>query len=275
MGLKSLANRIKKKHKELNKPFEEKFIDEIDKFLVKRAKEKNAEREIRLAFRPSQYYKCERQTYYFLNGVEGVERFYPRSQRILQVGTQLHEWIQRDVFMEMDRLDYPVKLLSKKELPFYNKKGVEIIEKHDAPPMEIKFIDTRFTEKFPISAMVDGAMQYKSYPFLFEFKTINPKDFEILIEPLPDHIKQGALYALCTGLKKVMFLYLCKGTQNLKAYIVDYTDEQLQWVINRIQGIEHKVLNNILPNKETGIACRFCAYKHLCKDNLKVEYKQR
>lgn len=264
MGLKSLANQIKKEQREKNKSLEEKFIDEIDKFLVDKAGER-AEKSSRLAFRPSQYYKCERQTYYFLKGFKGTDNIYPRSQRILQVGTQLHEWIQRDIFMEMNKEGYPIKLLPKNELPFYGAEGVEILEEHDAPPMEIKFLDHRFTEKFPISAMIDGAMEYENYPFLFEFKTINPKDFEYLIEPLPDHIKQGAMYSLCIGIRKVMFLYLCKGTQNLKAFTVDYKDEQLQWVVDRIQRVEGKVLNDELPDKEAdSLNCRFCPYKSIC-----------
>ena len=259
MGLKGLANQIKKEQKEANKSFEEKFIDEIDKFLVDKAKER-AGKDSRLAFRPSQYFKCERQVYYFLKGIN------PRSQRILQVGTKLHEWIQEDVFMEMDKEGYPIRLLPKEELPFYGEKGVAFIEKHNAAPMEIKFLDYRFTKKFPISAMIDGAMEYQSYPFLFEFKTINPKDFGYLIEPLPAHIKQGALYSMCTGLRKVMFLYLCKGTQNLKAYTVDYTDIQLQWVKDKIQEVEQKVLNNELPDKDgDGMTCRFCPYKSICE----------
>lgn len=263
MGLKSLANQIKKEQKERNKSFEEKFLGEIDKFLVDKGIEK-AEKDSRLAFRPSQYYKCERQSFYFLKGYKGVDNIYPRSQRILQVGTKLHEWIQKDVFMVMSRENYPIKLLPKNELPFYNADGVVIIEEHSAPPMEIKFLDYRFTKEFPISAMIDGALEYDGFPFIFEFKTINPKDFEYLIEPVPDHIKQGALYALCTGLRKVMFLYMCKGTQNLKAYTVTYNDEQLNWVINKLRSIEEKVLNNELPDKEVGPNCNFCPYKSLC-----------
>lgn len=269
MSLKNLAKAIKKEHKEANKTIEEKFIGEVDKYLVDKAIREGEEKGRRLAFRPSQYSKCQRLTYYFLKGVDGDKKIYPRSQRILQVGTQLHEWIQRDVFMEMDKEGYPIRLLPKEELPFYGVDGVEIIEEHGAPPMEIKFLDYRYTEKFPISAMIDGAIEYDNYPMLFEFKTINPKDFEYLIEPLVDHTKQGALYALSIGIRKIMFLYLCKGTQNLKAYLVTYTDEQLDWVARRLKNIENHVLNDTLPDKEEGISCRFCEYASVCKSDLK------
>lgn len=264
MSLKNLAKTIKQEHKEANKTIEEKFLDKIDSFLVDKAIA--GERETRSAFRPSQFSKCQRLIYYFLKGVKGNKKYYPRSQRILQVGTQLHEWIQRDVFMKMEGI-----LLPKEELPFFGVDGVEIIEEHSAPPMEIKFLDHRFTEKFPISAMIDGAIEFEGYPMLFEFKTINPKDFEYMIEPLPDHVKQGALYSLSIGIKKIMFLYLCKGTQNLKAYQVTYTDEQLNWVAGRLRTIENYVLEDILPDKEESISCRFCEYVGICKNDLKGE----
>lgn len=265
MGLKGLANKIKKEHKEKNKSFTDRFLDEIDKFLVDEARENR--RKSRLAFRPSQYSKCERMTYYFLKGIEGREPIYPRTQRIFAVGTSLHEWIQEQVFMEME--GYEVSILPKHELPFYEAEGVEILTQEVAPDMEIKFLDHRWTKKFPISAMIDGAMEMDGHKFLFEFKTINPKDFEFMIEPLNDHIMQGALYSLSIGIRKIIILYLCKGTQNFKAYEINYTDEQLEWVAEKLNRIETYVLEDALPPKEEGISCRFCKYKNLCNSDRK------
>lgn len=267
MSLKKLANKVKKEHKEQNKTFEEQFVGAIDTFLVT---PRGEERPQRLAFRPSSYYKCMRQTYYFLKGLRGKGKRNPRSERILAVGTALHEWIQEEVLTEMDKWDgSPLKLLPIEELPAYGEVGIEFITEHASADMEIKFIDKRWTKVFPISAMVDGGLTLYSKDFLFEFKTINPTDFATLIEPLSDHVKQGAIYALCTGVKTVMFLYLCKGTQNLKAYAVTYTQEQLDWVLNRIRTTEDLVLEDILPPKEEGISCRYCEYKTICEKDLK------
>lgn len=266
MGLKNLAKKVKKEKKELDKPFAELFTEAIDKYLVAPGEQ----RPQRLAFRPSQYYKCIRQTYYFLCGVEGKKKRYPRSERILQVGTALHEWVQREVLMKMDLDDEsPINLLPKEELPSFGEEGIQFVEEHQAPPMEVKFIDTRWTEKFPISAMVDGSLTMKNKNFLFEFKTINPTDFSNLIEPLTDHIKQGAIYALSTGVRNVMFLYLCKGTQNWKPYLVTYSDEQIAWVLERIRTTEQYVMDDILPPKEVSDQCRWCAYKSICDKELK------
>lgn len=266
MSLKNLAKKVKKEQKEVDKPFSEHFTEAIDKYLVA----PKEQRPNRLAFRPSQYYKCVRQTFYFLNGVPGKGKRYPRSERILQVGTALHEWIQREVLMKMD-LDEesPIRLLPKEELPSFGEEGIQFLDQHDAPPMEVKFLDTRFTEKFPISAMVDGSLTMQGKNFLFEFKTINPRDFSNLIEPLVDHIKQGAIYALSTGVRSVMFLYLCKGTQEWKPYLITYSDEQIQWVIDRIQASEKYVIENELPPKEISDQCKWCGYKTLCDKELK------
>lgn len=268
MSLKTLANKVKKEQKEMDKPFAEKFTAAIDQYLVNPPA--GNQRPNRLAFRPSSYYKCIRQTYYFLTGVESKRKRFARSERILAVGTALHEWVQTEVIMKMNEVtDSTLKLLPKEELPAFGKEGITFIEEHQAPPMEVKFLDTRFTKKFPISAMVDGSLTMMNKDFLFEFKTINPKDFEMLIEPLVDHIKQGAIYALSTGVRNVMFLYLCKGTQEWKPYLITYSDQQLDWVVDRIQTTEQYVLEDILPPKELSNQCKWCGYKNLCDKELK------
>lgn len=266
MGLSSLVKTIKKENKEKNKPIEQKFVDVIDKFIVEKALE--SEPSSRLAFHPSQYYKCERQTYYYLKQVQVSKKVYPRSERKLQVGTKLHHWIQNDILIPLGNSEHSINILKAEDMPHYGKKGLTFIQEHGASPLELKFIDESYTEIFPISGMVDGAFEFMGFPMLFEFKTINPSDFEYLIEPLPDHIKQGAIYALCTGLRKIMFLYLGKGIEEFKPFCVNYNDEQLDWVVKKLTTIENYILNNVLPDKEEGIVCRFCAYSKYCAENF-------
>lgn len=280
---------MKKEKKEADRTFEERFVGELDRFLVSPHGERRVSR---LAFRPSSYYKCIRQTYYFLKGIPSKRNEVARSMRILEVGTALHEWIQRSILMEMDKEDKPtVTIVPVEEIPSFGEEGIEffkhpqnraiikvddegnvdIIETYsEIPATEVKFVDTRWTEHFPISAMVDGYLQFVGKEFLFEFKTINPKDFELLFEPLTDHIKQGAIYALSTGVRSVMFLYLCKGTQALKPYLVTYTDKQLEWVVNRMKVTEEFVVKDELPPKEVTKNCTWCGYKKLCDKELKM-----
>lgn len=268
MSLKKLAKQVKKEQKEAERSFEELFLSALDGFFVRPSERSN--RPQRLAFRPSSYYKCMRQTFYFLKNVKDKKKRYPRSERILQVGTALHEWIQTDVFMEMDKHpDSAIRLLAKEELPSWGDEGIEFIQEHQAPPMEVKFVDTRWTEVFPVSAMVDGALTFRNQNFLFEFKTINKQQFETMIEPLVDHIKQGAIYSLCTGITQVMFLYLCKDNQEFKAYLVTYGEPQLEWVKNRLVTTEDYAVRDELPPKEESDQCKWCGYKALCEKDSK------
>lgn len=267
MGLGKLAKAIKVENKKADETLEGSLLKVIDSFFRAPAKDKGMEERVsRLAFRPSSIHKCARELYYFLSGEKEVEKVNPRSQRILEVGTALHEWIQEDVFMVMGKLaKFPVELLEDKDMYSYGMEGITYVKEHSAPPMEIKFVDTRWTEKFPISAMVDGALRFGGEDMLFEFKTINTKDFGILIEPKREHRIQGAVYALSTGIRKVLFVYLDKNTQDLKLYLVEYTQIQLDYIINRVQSIEECVVNKQVPDMESkGTNCIWCKYKHLC-----------
>lgn len=209
--------------------------------------------------------------FYKLKEVVEKKKRYARSEKILDVGTQLHEWVQREVLMKIDEIkDHPLKLIPLTELPTYAEPGIEWIKEHNAPPTEIKFVDSRWTQVYPISAMVDGAFSFLSKDVLFEFKTINPTDYATLIEPLNDHIKQGAIYSLGTGVRWVVFLYLCKGTQQWKAFLVQFEDKHDDWVKARIQQIEQYVVDDILPPAEIDSNCNFCGFKYLCDKDLKA-----
>lgn len=272
-GLSGLAKMLKQSSEKKEKTTEERVLGVIDKFLVASPEDKGKEPRVdRLAFRPSGIHKCARELYYFLTREEGTERNTARSMRILEVGTALHEWIQTEVFMEIDKLDkFPIKLLSSEDMPTYGTEGISYLKEHNAPPMEIKFLDSRWTKKFPVSAMVDGAFTFDNTDMLFEFKTINTKDFSMLIEPKKEHKLQGAIYVLCTGIKNVMFMYLDKNTQELKSYIVNYTDEQLDWIVSRMQDIESHVERGEIPDKEVSQNCRWCKYTKSCKRDTNEE----
>jgi len=263
MSLKKLAQSIKKEIKEASKPFEDLFLDAVDSYLIKSRVKKEDEHGKSLSIKPSSYYKCARKLWYELLQFPKKPKYYAKSIRTLENGTVLHEWIQTQVFMDMDKGEYHIKLLPAEELPSFNKEGIEFIKEHDAPAMEIKFRDYRYT-KYPVSAMIDGFMEFQDSRMLFEFKTINPKDFDMLYEPLKDHIKQGAIYALSLGLPRVIFVYYNKGNSDMKAYLVKYTDVQIEWAKTRVHYIDECTNNLDFPPKEEGRDCTYCSFKSLC-----------
>lgn len=266
-GLRKLAQSVKKEIKEANKPFEELFLEAVDTYLIKSRMHKEEEHGKSLSIKPSSYYKCVRKLWYELLQFPKKPKYYAKSIRTLENGTVLHEWIQTQVFMDMDKGDYAIKLLPAEELPAYGKPNIEFIKQHSAPDMEVKFKDYRFTDKYPVSAMIDGFMEFRGLRMLFEFKTINPQDFDLLYEPLKDHIKQGAIYALCLGIPRVMFVYYNKGNSEMKAYMIEYNDDQIAWAEARVRDIDDYTNNLDFPYKEEGKDCQYCSYSKICKDD--------
>lgn len=260
MGLKSMASKIKKESKTVG--YEEAFVSAIQDYVVSRPNNRSH----RVAFNPSGYYKCTRQQWYKFKGAPEVKsKPTPRSAIALEIGTLTHEWIQEKILMQEDS---PITLIPKEELPCWGQPGIEFPKNEHAPDMEIKFLDTRFTKEIPISGMVDGAFTFKDRDCIFEFKTINPKDYEYLSEPLSDHKKQGAIYSLCLGIPNVLFVYFDKGNHGFKAFTQTYSEEAMDWVKDRIQTVEQHYIDNTLPEKEeSSDNCRWCPYKKLCQED--------
>lgn len=263
MSLANLASFVRSSEDKKEPSFEDQFIKVIEDYLVDSRYQAELERDTIPAFRPSSYYKCKRQVWFSLHGT-AAQKQYPRSIRILEVGTALHEWIQEDVFMKLG-INNPVTLLGVEDLPVHNQEGIEFIKEHSAPPMEVKFRDYRFTRVVPISGMIDGFFNFLNKDCLFEFKTINPDDFKYLLQPLEDHKKQGALYSMCLGIRYILFLYLCKGTQNWKPYLVEYSEEDYKQVKETISEIENYFLRKLPPPKEDSKECRWCLFKNTCQ----------
>jgi CRISPR/Cas system-associated exonuclease Cas4 (RecB family) len=264
--LKNLAKRVKKEVKEATKSTEDKFVDSIDKFILNRDMREGSK-----SIKPSSYYNCTRQVWYNLLDYPAKHKPSARGMRILDVGTAIHEYIQGEVLMKMG----DISLVPFEEIPVYGVEGVEFIKEHSSSPMEVKVRDYRFTKKYPLSYMVDGLFEFGGFRYIFEFKTINTKDFQFLFEPLKDHLMQGAVYSLSLGIRKVLFLYMDKNDQNFKAYEHTYSDEELDFCKAKVLEIEKYLLDLKLPEKEESYKCKYCSFKTFCANNIEAkEYEE-
>lgn len=287
MGLKALAKKVKEEQAEREKTVSEKFIDSIDSYLVKSRNEKYAEESKHTGFyiRPSSYYRCMRQVWYKTLKFPGADQSKARGLRTLEIGTSLHEWVQRDIFMQED---FPFKLIPPEEIPVFGTKGIDIFTKEqnrleNRPEMEIGWIDRRWTEKYHLYSIIDGAIDVYSMYKLFEFKTINPDDYKYLYEPHDDYKKQAALYSLSLDMDDIIFLYLNKGTSEWKAFEYHVTEAQKEWARNRVQKLDSHLVSLTLPEKEIqplpkygakATTCNWCSYKTLCaKDTCEAKFK--
>lgn len=279
--MKALAKRVKEEQAEREKTVSERFIDEIDSYLVKN-RNTRYEKEFQYSgfyIRPSNYYKCMRQIWYKTLRFPSKELFKAKGIRTLEIGTALHEWVQREVFMQED---FPFKLIPPEEIPVFGTEGIEIFTKEqnrleNRPEMEIGWVDKRWTKKYHLYSIIDGALDVYSVYKLFEFKTINPDDYKYLYEPHDEYKKQSALYSLSLDIDDTIFLYLNKGNSEWKALEHHTTEEQKEWSLNRIQKLDNCLVSLILPEKEiqplpkygaNATACNWCAYQHLCENDV-------
>jgi hypothetical protein len=138
-----------------------------------------------------------------------------------------------------------------------------ILGEHDT---EWKFYNSIYN----ISGMIDGAFLFNSRQTMWEFKTMNPTEFQSLAEPKKAHLEQGAVYNLALGIPHILFHYENKGTHEYKVFEYEYKEVHREWVIAKIERVNNYVAQKILPPKcsET-MECRYCEYKSYCERNEK------
>jgi CRISPR/Cas system-associated exonuclease Cas4 (RecB family) len=281
MGLKALAKSIKTEVKKQSETLPEKFLRKLDTYLVSSRQKEREKQDAHsgLYIRPSSYYKCMRQTWYRMKKFPSKDNSTAKGLRTLEIGTALHEWVQRDIFMQKD---FPYPLVPADELPCFNQQGLELFTKEqnrieNRPEMEIGWIDKRWTSKYFIYSIIDGALDIEHMYYLFEFKTINPDDFKYLYEPLEEHKKQATLYALSLGIDNILFLYINKANSEWKAFEYYVTEEQKEWALKRVIHLDYCLVNDILPDKEITplpkygpnvTSCRYCSYKNICEKDV-------
>jgi len=274
MGLKSLAKSFKQESAELNKKPSDMFLKDFTSFVIQHSKD--TRRASSLTIKPSSFYKCYRQLWYKHNNFPEKYRATDiRGPLRLMHGTYVHNMVQDELLKNMDGRG--VGVLSYKDLVVYKESNglIEFTEDHDSSDMEVKFRDYRHTDTFPVSAMVDGVIEYDNLQYIFEFKTINTRDFNHLFQPLPNHKVQGGLYSLCLGIPRVMFMYFDKNRDDVKVFIEEYKETQLSWVRNRLRDIDRFLSSEDLAPKEEGEAnCKYCPYTKICEKDISTIPKE-
>lgn len=167
------------------------IIKPLDMYLMQKANSGDENRAVNVNA-PSQIGKCLRQRFYARTGVTSdPNNISGRAQRIFDNGSGSHERVQ-GYLKEMG-------LLLMEELPVHN-------------------------TEFNIQGHTDGALviepsqifdEYADEIGVFEFKTINDREFSKLIEAKPEHKKQGLTYVYCLERRRQ---YLRDKYKNLLAF---------------------------------------------------------
>jgi len=109
---------------------------------------------------------------------------------------------------------------------------------------------------------------------LVDFKTMNPRQFNELQEPLPDHNTQMQIYLYLSDLKYGKFIYEDKWTQSVKEYLVVRDDNllavkkdealRLKFIVENTNKQGLRVLPQRSYKERTHKECLRCTFRGHC-----------
>lgn len=183
--------------------------------------------------------------------------------RITENGTDRHTRIQ-DVIFKMQELGMDIENLDVEEVVREAQhRGIktEFIE-WDAEKKEARCKN----DDISIFFKADGVFRYKGKEVLFEIKTVNGFKFQKIVknnQPLEEHIRQDTCYGMGLGIDYVLYLY--EDRNFLKTHVMLYkiTDEDKQYIIDKVKTLNYYRDNFIVPPKEED-KCQYCSFKTAC-----------
>lgn len=211
--------------------------------------------------KPSGLGGCMREQWLILNGADmdvGILEK-PEDITIQQSGIDRHNRLQNAC---QDAHNYGIDIIwvdPEEEISRINTMGINtIIKRRDGNEVLCYNADYRASFK------CDGIIIYKGLKYILEIKTEEYGKFNCRVAPEPKHEYQAAMYCLCFGIDRVMFLYEDRNLTFRKAYEVKVTEEFKNTVKERIEHIILYSDKKQVPPKEK-TKCSYCKYKQACK----------
>lgn len=151
--------------------------------------------------------------------------------------------------------------------------------------LAIRYLETRVqNDDLHYVGHADGILNHSPRKRLFEFKTINPKDYDKLLEtgPEEEHIIQAHAYMISLGLKEALIVYENKATQckwstspmgqlvageiKITPFLVRFDDTVWKMVESRIKEYHRSIsivaeLKGQRPDKPT-----ISTFQRICND---------
>ena len=289
MALKAIFNNLKQEDNSI--------IKRLDNYLL--TKNEVSDRAINVNS-PSQASNCLRANYYMRTGEPSNGMIDPRTQRIFDNGTGVHERLQ----------DYLKKanILVQEEVPVLDREyniqghtdGLIKLNKFELGILEIKSINSN-----GFNSLKDAKYEHKQQAMVYlhcteirrkrlremseeEFENSKLERIEFYLSRY-DHIKDGntrtrqekinfqvdlnmrmdeLLYKTSKPINKIVFLYENKDNQELKEYVVEIDTDLVDNILDRYQTLNECVEQGIVPEREgtskSCMTCRWCNYTINC-----------
>jgi hypothetical protein len=164
-----------------------------------------------------------------MNKVPSIENISPKVRRIFNNGDHMHLRLQK--YMLDAGITKPNPL---------NKNGEWAFE----------------VKKWRVRGSADGII--KRPEAILELKSINERGFLTLGGPKAEHIWQGHLYMWGLGLKKIVFLYENKNSQDLREFVMDWDQETFDTVFERVKYLNRCFDKQTPPTKWTCGGLKSC-----------------
>lgn len=255
-SMKNVCRLIKQAEKPI--PAEAGFLGDL-----KRSIEIDAEKDSR---KPSPTYKpsgmkCIRQSYYQITEAEPDE---PRASYIgvgiCNSGTDIHERIQKAV-AGMKENGFDCEYIDVAE--FVKQRDLGDIEVKSQQGMETKL----YHKLWNISFMCDGIIKYKNHYYILELKTETSNKWFSRGGVDPYHYNQAIAYSLALRLNEVVFVYISRDTLDMKAYMLNVTDDMRKSLCDYMSECNRFILEEKCPPKPKDVerkVCEYCGYRTQC-----------
>ena len=217
--------------------------------------------------KPSPYYKpsslhCIRNMYYQAKEYDvDTTSTSAESVGIAESGTDRHLRIQnyichmKDYGINCEYIDVETYIKDN------NITDLEILSKE-------QFETKLFSPKYNLRFLADGIIKYNDKYYILEIKTessykwLNRKGVD------PGHFYQAYTYSLCFGIDQVLFLYENRDCCSKKCYILNVSDTNRQFIVDKINNCNSYIQSSIVPPKPVDIekkVCQYCGYRKACR----------
>ncbi len=143
---------------------------------------------------------------------------------------------------------------------------------------EVQLLKSEFplkieTPDFTISGRVDDLVLVKTSGKTVVVEVKSTKSIDYVKEASEAHVMQLQLYMHATGIHNGIVLYIDKGNLQSKQFEVNYSEEEVNVIMERFKQMHQLLTQKLLPideakkNEKKQWLCRFCEYAEKCEKN--------
>ena len=148
----------------------------------------------------------------------------------------------------------------------------DYIKEHNIPDLEVmsqeQFETKLFSPKYNLRFLADGIIKYHGKYYILEIKTESSYKWLQRGGVDPSHYYQAYTYSLCLGINQVLFIYENRDCCSKKCYLFSVSDDNRQFIVDRLNTCNGYVESRIVPPKPVDIekkVCQYCGYRKACR----------